>query len=104
MDKYLDFANVFSEEKVLVLPEYTELNEHAINLEDGKQSSYKPIYSLDSIELETLKIYIEIHLKTGFIWPSKSFVNAFILFDKKYNSNFYLCVDYWNLNNLIIKN
>ena len=33
-DKYSDFANVFLEEKALVLPECTELNEHAIDLED----------------------------------------------------------------------
>ena len=35
-DKYSDFANVFLEEKVLILPECTELNEYAINLENSK--------------------------------------------------------------------
>ena len=38
-DKYSDFTDVFSEEKALVLPEHTELNEHAIDLEDNKQPS-----------------------------------------------------------------
>ena len=66
-DKYSDFTNVFIEETALVLPERTKLNEHAINLEDGKQSPYGPIYSLDLVELETLKTYIETHLKTVFI-------------------------------------
>ena len=66
-DKYSDFTDVFSEEKTLVLPERTKLNEYAINLEDSKQPPYKPIYSLGPVELETLKIYIETHLKTGFI-------------------------------------
>ena len=66
-DKYSDFTDVFSEEKALVLPERTELNEHAIDLEDGKQPPYGPIYSLGPVELETLKTYIETHLKTGFI-------------------------------------
>ena len=66
-DKYSDFTNVFSEEKALVLPECTEFNEHAIDLEDGKQPLYKSIYSLGPMELETLKTYIETHLKTGFI-------------------------------------
>ena len=65
--EYSDFTDVFSEEKALVLPERTELNEHAINLEDGKQPPYGPIYSLGLVELETLKTYIETHLKTGFI-------------------------------------
>ena len=66
-DKYSDFTDVFSEEKALVLPEHTELNEHAIDLEDGKQPPYRPIYSVGPVELETLKTYIETHLKTGFI-------------------------------------
>ena len=39
-DDYSDFVDVFSEEKTLVLPERTELNEHAINLEDSKQPPY----------------------------------------------------------------
>ena len=37
LNKYLDFTDVFSKEKALVLPERTKLNEHAINLENGKQ-------------------------------------------------------------------
>ena len=45
-DKYSDFTNVFSEEKALVLPERTKLNKHAIDLENGKQPPYGPIYSL----------------------------------------------------------
>ena len=103
-DKYLDFTNVFSEEKVLVLPEHTKFNEHAINLEDGKQPPYGPIYSLGPVELETLKTYIKTHLKTRFIQPSKSPIGAPIFFDKKPKGSFRLCIDYWGLNNLMIKN
>ena len=66
-DKYSDFANVFSDEKAWVLPKCTELNEHAINLEHDREPLYGPIYSLELVELETLKTYIETHLKTGFI-------------------------------------
>ncbi len=43
------------------------MNEHVIELIDGKQSPYKPIYALSPVELETLKTYIKTHLKTGFI-------------------------------------
>ena len=66
-DKYSDFTDVFSKEKALVIPERTKLNEHAINLENGKQLPYRLIYSLGLVELETLKTYIKTHLKTGFI-------------------------------------
>ena len=65
------------------LPENSSINKHAIELVEGKQSTYGPIYSLDPMELDTLKSYIETHLKTGFIWHSKSPTGALILFDKK---------------------
>ena len=67
LDEYSDFTGVFSKEKALVLPECTKLNEHTIDLENGKQPPYGPIYSLGPVELETLKTYIETHLKTRFI-------------------------------------
>ena len=56
------------------------------------------------MELETLKTYIKTHLKTGFIQSSKSPAGAPILFNKKPDGNLYLCIDYWGLNNLTIKN
>ena len=65
--KYLDFSDVFSAKEALMLPEQTKLNEHAIELEEGKQPPYRPLYSLGSVELETLKSYIKTHLKTRFI-------------------------------------
>ena len=104
LDEYSDFTNVFSKEKALVLPEHTEFNENAIDMEDGKQPLYRPIHSLGPLELETLKTYIETHLKTGFIRPSKSPAGAPILFDKKPDGSLRLCVDYRGLNNLTIKN
>lgn len=51
-----------------------------------------------------LKAYIETDLKTGFILPFKSLVDATIFFDKKLDRSLQLCVDYWNFNNLTIKN
>ena len=103
-DKYLDFADIFSEAKVLVLPEHTELNEHAINLEDDNHPSYESIYSLGPVELETLKTYIKTHLKIGFIQSFKSSADAPILFNKKPDGSLCLYVEYWGLNNLTIKN
>ncbi len=76
------------------LPENMRINEHAIELIDRKQPFYRPIYALSPVELEMLKTYIEIHLKTGFIWPFKSPARALIFFDKKLDSNFCLCINY----------
>ena len=102
--EYADYADVFSFDLAMELPENIGINEHAIKLEDGKQPPYGPIYSLGPVELETLKTYIKIHLKTGFIRLSKSPAGASILFDKKQDSSFWLYVDYRGINNLTIKN
>ena len=93
-DEYSDFADFFSEKKALVLLKQIDLNEHAIKLEDDKQPPYGPIYSLGLVELKTFKAYIETYLKTRFIWPSKSPAGAPILFDKKPDGSFRLCVNY----------
>ena len=51
-----------------------------------------------------LKTYIETNLANGFIRPSKSLAGAPILFIRKKDGSLWLCVDYWGLNNPIIKN
>ena len=68
-------------ENAAELPEYTGINDHAIELKKGKQPFFGLIYSLGPVELETLKTYIETNLANGFIWPSKSPIGALILFD-----------------------
>ena len=102
--EYSDYSNVFSAENAAELPENTGMNEHAIELEEGKQPPFGPIYSLGPVELETLKTYIETNLANGFIRPSKSPAGAPILFDRKPDGSLRLCVDYWGLNNITIKN
>ena len=52
---------------IMKLPKITNMNKYAIKLIEEKQLLYKPLYTLSPIELEILKAYIEIHLKTGFI-------------------------------------
>lgn len=49
------------------LADNTGINEHAITLKKEKKLLYALIYSLDSVELETLKAYIKTHLKIKFI-------------------------------------
>ena len=65
--KYTDYADVFSLDLAMELLENTGMNKHAIELIDGKQLPYEPIYALCPVELETLKIDFKTHLKTGFI-------------------------------------
>ena len=59
------------------------VNEHAIELEKGKQPPYKPIFSLGPVEYKIFKTYIGINLPNGFIRVSKSLAGALILFVHK---------------------
>ena len=102
--EYSDYSNVFSAENAAELPENTGMNEHAIELEEGKQPSFGPIYSLGPVELETLKTYIKTNLANGFIRSSKSPAGALILFDWKPDGCLRFCVNYWGLNNITIRN
>ena len=104
LGKYSDFADVFLEESANVFPEHTRVNEHAIELQKGKQSPYRPIYSPEPVDLKIFKTYIETSLANGFIGTLKSPVSAPILFVHKLNDSLHYYVNYWKLNNIIIKN
>ena len=101
--KYLDFANVFSKKLAKMLLEQIRINNHAIKLEKNKQQLYKLIYSLDLVELKTLKTYTKTNLANDFIWPSKLSASTLILFFHKSNRSLRLCVYYSGLNKLQIK-
>ena len=102
--KYSDYSDIFSAKNAAGLLKHTKMNDYAIKLEKGKQLLFGPIYSLGPVELETLKIYIKTNLANGFFRPSKSSIGASILFDKKPDRSFRFCIDYWDLNNITIKN
>lgn len=99
-----NFADMFSPESAVELPKHTRINDHSIKLIENWQPSYRPIYNLGPVELETLKIYIKANLANGFICLSKSPAGTPILFVQKPDGSFWLCIDYWDLNNLTIKN
>ena len=102
--EYLDFADVFSPDLASKLSKYTGINNHAIELVNSQQPSYGPIYSLELVELETLKAYIKTNLANGFIRLFKLPVSAPILFDRKAENSLRLCINYLGLNNFTIKN
>ena len=102
--EYSDFTNVFSLEMASEFPKYTEINNKAIELVNNWQPPYGPIYSIKTVELETLKTYIKTNLANGFIKPSKFLAEAPIFFDKESDGSLQLFINYWGLNNLSIKN
>ena len=56
------------------------------------------------VELQELKVQIEELLGKGFIRPSTSPWGTLVLFTKKKDKTFPLCIDYRQLNRVIIKN
>lgn len=102
--KYYDYADVFTFDLAMKLPENTGINKYAIELIERKQPPYEPIYGLSLVDLKILKVYIKTHLKTRFIKPFKYLTKTPILFDKKLDCSLHLYIDYQGLNNLIIKN
>ena len=65
--EYSNYSDVFSADYAAELPENTGINEHAIELEEGKQPPFGSIYSLRPVELKTLKTYIKTNLANSFI-------------------------------------
>ena len=92
--KYSDFTDIFSPDLASDLFEHTGINNHTIKLVNSQKQPYGRIYSLGLVELETLKAYIETNLANEFIRPSKFPAGAPILFDRKSDSSFRLCVNY----------
>lgn len=68
------------------------------------QLPYGPIYAPKLVELEIQNTYIEIQLKTEFIWYSKFLISTFIILKKKHNNSLCLYIKYQDVNNLKIKN
>lgn len=97
------YADQFSEELAAETP--IEGNaEHAIDLEEGKQPPFRPIYNQSTKELEALREYIQKALDKGWIQESKSPAGAPVLFTPKKDGGLRLCVDYRGINNITIKN
>jgi hypothetical protein len=76
----------------------------AIELQDGAQPLFGPIYNLLQMKLTALREYIDKNLSKKFIRHSKSLAGASILFVKKNDESLHMCVDYCGLNKVTKKN
>ena len=81
--EYSDFIDIFLKKLVIKLYKYLDINKYIIGPKIEKQLSYKLIYSLTPIELETFKTYIKKNLVNSFISLFTSLIEAFILFLEK---------------------
>ena len=98
-EQYKKFIDLFDPEGTTAeLPPHSSFD-HAIDLKEGAQPPWGPIYALSEVELEALKEYLEGMLRTDKIRPSKSPAGAPIQFvPKPHGHGLRHCVDYHGLN------
>ena len=99
----IPFSDVFAKCDADRLPEH-RLYDCLIDLQEGVCPPFGPLYVLTVPELKALRVYLDENLEQGFIQPSKSSVGVPILFVKKKDDSLHLCVDYWGLNKLTVRN
>ena len=97
-----EFPDVFPEE-LPGLPPDREL-EFAIHLLPGTAPISIPPYRMAPTELKELKAQLQDLVDKGFVRPSVSPWGAPVLFVKKKDGSFRLCIDYRQINKVTIKN
>jgi hypothetical protein len=97
-----EFADVFPEE-LPGLPPEREL-EFTIDLKPGTEPIARTPYRMSTPELQELKMKLKELLDLGLIRPSVSPWGAPVIFVRKKDGSWRLCIDYHQLNKATIKN
>jgi len=100
--EYHDFADVFSKSKAFTLALHRPYD-LKIEILEGTAPPVTPMYPLSQIELQTLRDFIEEHLRSGFIRSTSSPHGAPVLFAKKKDGGLRLCIDFRGLNKITKK-
>ena len=61
-------------------------------------------YRMAPAELKELKFQLQEILNKGFVRPSVSLWGALVLFVKKKDGTLQMCIDYWHINKVTVKN
>ena len=97
-----EFTDVFPEELLGVPPEREV--DLSIKVVQGTTPISKAPYRMAPTELKELKTQLQELLDKGFILPSVSPWGAPVLFVKKKYGTLRMCIDYWQINKVTIKN
>ncbi|GJX88639.1 putative reverse transcriptase domain-containing protein [Tanacetum coccineum] len=97
-----DFLKVFPEDLPGLPP--TRQVEFQIDLVPGAAPVTRTLYRLAPLELQELSTQLQELSDKGFIRPSSSPWGAPVLFVKKKDGYFWMCIDYHELNKLTVKN
>ncbi|GJT18559.1 hypothetical protein Tco_0877265, partial [Tanacetum coccineum] len=97
-----DFSEVFPED-LLGLPPKRQVK-FQIDLVPGVAYVARAPYRLAPSELQELSTQLQELSNKGFIRPSSSHWGALVLFVKKKDESFWMCINYRELNKLTMKN
>ena len=101
--EYANYTDIFSVKEAGCLPEHKN-NNYVINLIEGGDLPYDPLYNLSGPKLKMLWEYLDNVLVKGWIRHSISSARVSVLFILKKDESLRLCVDYQDLNKVTIKN
>ena len=102
-DEFKEFECIFGTAADLPQPDHKPWD-HRIDLQEGKQPTFGPVYQCSQRELEAMDEYLREAQQLGWIRPSTSSAGYPILFVKKKGTDkLRVCVDYRQLNNITIK-
>ena len=97
-----DFSDVFLEELPGIPPEREV--DLSIEILPGTTPTYRQPYRMALTELKELKSQLQELMDKGFIRPSVSPGGAPVLFVKKKDDTLRMCIDYQQINKVIVKN
>jgi len=98
-----NYNDVFNLKNAFIFLNYKKKN-YNINLLLSKESLYELLYSFFKKELDILQKYFLKNLALSKICKFISLVNALMLFVLKSDNNLRMCIDYYDLNVITIKN
>lgn len=101
--KYHHLLPLFSKINADKLPPHRYID-HAIDLIEGSQPTFGPLYNMSELELKAVYKYLQENLQKGWIRPSKSSAASPILFVRKADGGLRFCVNYKALNDITQKN
>ena len=99
---YSDYVDVFLKKEVSQLFTH-EKHDYVIEINE-KESSHKSLYNLFKMKLNVLRKYLDDVLVKSWIKHFVNFMNVSVLFVSKKDEDLRLCVNYWDLNCITIKN
>jgi hypothetical protein len=101
--QYVAFQDIFFETKMHKFSKH-DFHDYVIEILSNRNFLFDFINNLSTTKLKILKNYIDEYMKKNFITEFVSFAKVLILFVKKMNDKLRLCVNYKELNEIIIKN